>query len=320
MQDLYFYPKLTPELKEACGYSSDKYIFSYEYQGEYHGLRQKGSSTLKLSDPLEIWKIETEGIRINKNVRIAYPQFLYGKDGIACQGAELGICITWTNRALTQTGIILPVNDVTLPQGRSCKFEFSFDPGTILGDLELTLNLYIKKSAAEILPNEDSLMNEAGVSVGELETVVLDFSSIYMEFPIEEFKSEKEPLWWVEFSQWEDPKVSDLFTRDNVCLYLNPYYSCCPAPSTSGDESTIKNLDLLIDILAQTYMLMFTRLSEDDLRATQQDIGLSPNSICSILHQFIEECEEELHFETPEALLKSLQINIRKKLEATDNG
>ena len=85
-------------------------------------------------------------------------------------------------------------------------------------------------------------------------------------------------------------------------------------------DSTIKNLDLLIDILAQTYMLMFTRLSEDDLRATQQDIGLSPNSICSILHQFIEECEEELHFETPEALLKSLQINIRKKLEATDNG
>ena len=189
-----------------------------------------------------------------------------------------------------------------------------------MGDLELSLNLYIKKSAAELLPNEDSLMNEAGVSVGELETVVLDFSSIYMEFPIEEFKSEKEPLWWVEFSQWEDPKVSDLFTRDNVCLYLNPYYSCCPAPSTSGDESTIKNLDLLIDILAQTYMLMFTRLSEDDLRATQQDIGLSPNSICSILHQFIEECEEELHFETPEALLKSLQINIRKKLEATDNG
>lgn len=320
MQDLYFYPKLTPELKETCGYSSDKYIFSYEYQGEYHGLRQKGSSTLKLSDPLEIWKIETEGIRINKNVRITYPQFLYGKDGIACQGAELGICITWTNKALTQTGIILPVNDVTLPQGRSCKFEFSFNPGTILGDLELTLNLYIKKSAAEILPNEDSLMNEAGVSVGELETVVLDFSSIYMEFPIEEFKSEKEPLWWVEFSQWEDPKVSDLFTRDNVCLYLNPYYSCCPAPSTSGDESTIKNLDLLIDILAQTYMLMFTRLSEDDLRATQQDIGLSPNSICSILHQFIEECEEELHFETLESLLKSLQINIRKKLEATDNG
>ena len=320
MQDLYFYPKLTPELKEACGYSSDKYIFSYEYQGEYHGLRQKVSSTLKLSDPLEILKIETEGIRINKNVRIAYPQFLYGKDGIACQGAELGICITWTNKALTQTGIILPVNDVTLPQGRSCKFEFSFDPGTILGDLELSLNLYIKKSAAEILPNEDSLMKEAGVSVGELETVVLDFSSIYMEFPIEEFKSEKEPLWWVEFSQWEDPKVSDLFTRDNVCLYLNTYYSCCPEPSTSGDESTIKNLDLLIDILAQTYMLMFTRLSEDDLRATQQDIGLSPNSICSILHQFIEECEEELHFETPEALLKSLQINIRKKLEATDNG
>ena len=101
MQDLYFYPKLTPELKEACGYSSDKYIFSYEYQGEHHGLRQKGSSTLKLSDPLDIWEIDKEGIIINKGINIAYPQLLYGKDGIACRGAELGICIEWTNKAMT---------------------------------------------------------------------------------------------------------------------------------------------------------------------------------------------------------------------------
>ena len=67
-------------------------------------------------------------------------------------------------------------------------------------------------------------------------------------------------------------------------------------------------------------MLMFMRLSEDDLDATINNIGLAPNSICSILHQFIEECDEKLHFEAPEALLKSLQINIRKRLETTDNG
>ena len=83
-------------------------------------------------------------------------------------------------------------------------------------------------------------------------------------------------------------------------------------------DGTIKNIDLLIDILATTYFMIFQRLSDDDLRATRQDIGLQSNSICSILHQFIEDCEEELHFETPERLLKSLQREIRNRLMAGD--
>ena len=83
-------------------------------------------------------------------------------------------------------------------------------------------------------------------------------------------------------------------------------------------DGTIKNIDLLIDILATTYFMIFQRLSDDDLRATQQDIGLQPNSICSILHQFIEDCEEYPHFEHPEKLLKSLQKEIRNRLTAGD--
>ena len=70
-----------------------------------------------------------------------------------------------------------------------------------------------------------------------------------------------------------------------------------------------------MDILAQTYLMIFLRLSDDDLKATRQNIGLTNNSICSILHQFIEGCYEELHWESPEKLLKSLQVNIRMKLK-----
>ena len=92
----------------------------------------------------------------------------------------------------------------------------------------------------------------------------------------------------------------------------------CDLASAVVEHPRIKNLDLLIDILATTYFLVFQRLSEDDLKATRQDIGLQPNSICSILHQFIEDCEEELHFESPERLLKSLQKEIRNRLTAGD--
>lgn len=308
MQNLYFYPKLNDEMVKNCGCVVSKYEFTYTYQGQVFELQQKGTSTVKISDPREIWKIESEGLNLETTVKIAYPHLLYGQNGVACTGADIGICIIWTNKTLTQTGCILPEFDTTTPSGRVCRFSHSFGPGEIAGDLELTISAYIRKAASEVLPGEESLMNEEGVSIGDLGAVVLDFNSIYMDFPIEEFKSDKEPLWWVEFSQWEDPTSCDGFTKDNICLYLNPYYAACPM--TDGN---IKNLDLLIDILATTYFMIFQRLTDEQLRKTRQNIGLQPNSICSILHEFIKDCED-LHFEPPEKLLKSLQMEIRKRL------
>ena len=120
MENLNFYPKLTSELKEACGLSVGKYIFTYFFQDNSYGLKQKGTSTIKLSDPLEIWKIENEGISFSKTITIAYPRLLYGVNGIACQGASLGICIMWTNKTLTQTGCILPESDTRCLTIKTC--------------------------------------------------------------------------------------------------------------------------------------------------------------------------------------------------------
>lgn len=108
-----------------------------------------------------------------------------------------------------------------------------------------------------------------------------------------------------------------MFTKDSFCLYLNPYYDACPAPSTSGAGNSIKNFDLLVDILAQTYLLLFQRLSDDDLRATKKGINLNVNSVCSILNRFIEDCEDckGLQWESPEKLLRSLQLNLRILLQ-----
>lgn len=315
MNGLQFFPTLTTELKDICGITVGKYVFTYSYQDNTYELQQKGTSVIKLSEPLDIWKITDEGLSISKTIQIAYPRFLYGENGIACSGAEIGVCIFWTNKTLTQTGCILPESDVATEHGRTCRFDYTFEPGTIVGDLELSVVMYIKQKAETVLPGEEKLINETGVTIGEIETVVLDFNSIYMEFPIEEYKSPDEPLWWVFFSQWEDPKV-DLFSRENICLYLNPYYSACPMV---GEE--IKNIDLLIDILATTYFMILKRIEEnpDDMKATQQNLNLETNSICSIMHQFIESCSVPLHFESSEALLKSLQINIRKMLEEGDS-
>lgn len=314
MENLRFFPCLTDELLDKCGCNAGKYRFVYYANDIESGLMQKGTNTVKLSDPLEMWKLNEDGITLKRTVSIAYPEFLYGSEGIACKDASLGICIIWTNNRLTQTGHILPKSDISNQAGRTCYFEHTFSPGEIDGDLELSLCMYICKSAQEIEPEEVGLMNEEGVSVGEIDNIIIDFDSIHMEFPIEEFASPTEPLWWVEFSSWEDPKTIEKFTRDNICLYLNPYYSACPMT-----DGSIKNVDLLIDILATVYFMIFQKLSDDDLVATRNDIGLEANSICSILHQFIGECNAaELRFDSPELLLKTLQINIRAKLTEED--
>lgn len=308
MNELSFFPVLTEELIEDCGCRCGKYTFSFVYQDQKRELAQSGKNTIKLSDPLEIWKIEDEGLSFEKKVEISHPHLLYGKQGVAPRGSEIGVCIIWTNRSLTQTGYILPSTDNQTPTGRTCTFIYTFTPGEIKGDLELSLVLYLKNSSKEVAYDETHLINEEGVTLGELELISLDFNSIYMEFPIEECNAKDQPLWWVEFSQWEDPRV-DLFSKENVCLYLNTAHDACPMVG-----ETIQNIDLLIQIISTTYLLIFKRMSDEDLYATKYDVGLSPNSICSIMHQFILGCEN-LQWESDENLLRSIQMNVASMLK-----
>ena len=318
MLNLSFFPMLTGEMIEASGITVSPYAFSYEYGDAVYELQQHGKKTIKLSDPLEIWKVESDGLSLEKTVRIAYPDLLKGSKGVACKEAELGLCIVWTNHTLTQTGIIMPTSVDKSQNGEKYTFEYRFDKGKLSGDLELVTVMYIKKHAENVQPDEISLINEEGVTVGELETVFLDFSMIYMEFPIEEVNSNKDPLWWVDIGEWENPLETDLFTRESFCLYLNTHYPACPKPSLSIENKAIKNFDLLVDILAQTYLLLFLHLTEEQRQATIHDRGLSPNSICSVLHQFIESCQQELHLEiidkSPQKVLKNLQKNVREIL------
>lgn len=66
MQNIYFYPKLTDKLLENCGCSVTKYVFTYSYQGQDFGLLQKGSSTIRISDPVKYGKLRRRGLILRK--------------------------------------------------------------------------------------------------------------------------------------------------------------------------------------------------------------------------------------------------------------
>ena len=173
------------------------------------------------------------------------------------------------------------------------------------GDLKLEMILYIKKPALDVQYNERALMNDEGVSVGILDEIQLDFGSVYMEFPISEVNDKNQPMWWLELSDWSEPK-EDLFNEDNIRICLNAAYESCPKMSDS-----VKNVDVLIDIVATVYTMLFRRVMDlKCLSDTIHDVGLEQGSISKMLFYFIDSCKTDIDFASEERMHKTIWMNV----------
>ena len=308
---MFFYPTLTDELLDAAGFSATPYTYSYSVEGIDYKLVGKGKSVVKFDD--EAWKVDRDGLRLRRRIVFEYPNVLYGRYGIACSGAELGLCIIWINSSLTQRGTILPQNEYVSDSSIVYEFDYEFAPGTLKGDLNLEMQLYIRKPALSVIPEEKSIMNDEGVTVGTLDDTHLDFGSMYMEFPITEVNNKKQPMWWLELSDWREPK-EDLFSEDNLCIYLNTAYESCPR---LGD--TIKNADVLVDIITTAYLMLFNRVIDCGyLSDTINDVGLEQGSISKILFYFKDSCETEIDFSSEERMHKTIWMNVADMINGGD--
>jgi len=306
MESMFFYPKLTQELFENSGFLCGDYIFDYIIENASFNLRISGNNPIKLNDPLETWKVETCGLHIIRNIKIENPERLYGQKGIACSNAKIGACIIWTNRYLNQMGYILPIADYFENSSRILRFDFQFEPGEIKGDLVFETILYIKKHAEVILDGENALINEEGVTIGDIDTLTIDLGNDSMDFPILEVHDILKPLWWIEFEQWEDPTV-DAFSKDNIRLYLNTAYGVCPKTG-----AIIENIEILTEIVTVAYVLLFMAIRDypgvHERTLTNNDLGVG--SICKMLFYFHSNCTVPLRFDSPDHLHRSISKNI----------
>ena len=134
-------------------------------------------------------------------------------------------------------GVIKPTVDATRTYFTFCH---EFLPGEISGSLELKLNLYIDEPAKTLQPSEQGLMNEAGVSLGQIEAVQMNLSNEFIDFPTREITDSSLPLWWLELKGWEDP-TQDSFDRNHVQLYVNTAHK---ASKVLLDDK--KGIDLLV--------------------------------------------------------------------------
>ena len=312
MDNLYLYPTLTDQLISDAGCTYNEYSFSYLIEGQYVRLDVKGKMTKRLIDQREIWRVDSEGLRLARTVSVEYPEVLYGKDGVACKNAQLGICIIWTNRLLRQMGYIKPVEEKSIGGRQIYVFQYEFAPGQIKGDLTLETVMYIKQAANEPEEGEEHLINSAGVTVGVIDQTVLEFDNNYMEFPIRDINDKNQPLWWLELNQWEDP-TSDSFNEDTVCLYLNSYYDCCPKV---GD--TIKNIDILIEIISQAYLMILMKIKDLDITyfsRTLEGKDLEPGSISMVMYYFCSSCDPVIRDDPIDMMQKKIHSNIERMLK-----
>lgn len=307
MDNLFFYNTLTDKIKENSALKAEDYYFSYTFKGSDYPLDiTKRNGVILLKDSTDFWKIETSGLNIERTILIEYPDALKGKEGIAPANSELNICTIWTCPSLKQTGYILP--SVTREStGWSFSFKHSFPEGEVKGSLELKTIFYLSKVSPTPTKDEDVLMNEAGVTLGTIDEAEIQFDNNFYDFPIKEISDSKVPLWWLELNNWEDP-TSDMFDDSTVCIYLNTANPACPNISAT----TKNNKDMLIEILTETYLMIFLKLKEMDyLEDTKKNINLEQGSISSFMYYFMNSCFEPLDFNS----IDKLQLTIRKNIE-----
>lgn len=308
----HFYPSLTEKLIDDAGIVPQDYLFGFTLQGHYYPLRQSGKGKVRLEPINGDWKIERDGLNLKKVIRIETPELLFGGTGILPRSAKLGMCIIWNNASLTQMGVIRPTG--ISENGRSFTFSHNFLPGEISGSLSLRLNLYIEEPAKELLGDELDLMNEPGVSLGQIEEVQLNLNNEFLDFPTREVSDPSLPLWWLDLKDWEDP-TQDPFDINHVRLYINTAHK---ASKILLDDA--KGIDLLVEIVSTSYLLIITKIAEKDcLQRTIDNNDLAPGSISSFIYKFYLDCETKFNAnQSPEEMQLTIHDNIDKLLRAKE--
>jgi hypothetical protein len=267
------------------------------------------------------WDQERDSLKFYRNITIRAPKKLYGKDGIACLGAELGLCVLWADSVTSMSGCVKPREEYRDDERNkwSVSFVHTFAPGEVRGILELKVILYLKTSAKEVLEGERILNNTSGVIVGEFESYRIKVSSDELiPFPLVQKEVDSKELWWVEFYNWEDPNDDGLFGASSFVVVLNQKCTACPKVNTSGND--ISNLDLFLEILTNVYVQLYKKLTESQFSEMKNGRDLKPGTISSELNRMYDLCGDKFEFESSyEQIHRAIQKTIRDKGFSVEN-
>lgn len=274
MKEIYLFPVLNEE--NATEYGLKIGDFKLEHNGQELTFNEK-DVLIKEGDTT--WSAQNKGLTIKINCEIERLHKIYGKGGVACNGAQVGFYLIWSNLNTLQSGC---EKLIKLDNGRFY-LEKTFQPETITGKLNLFLHAFIEKASNFVAEEEKHLLNEQGVSLGVVkeETIILDKG--ILKFPIFEVEEEDRPLWWVDL-KWDRPE-EDRFDN-SVTVFLNKKFKSYP--------KDVKGAEFLNTIIATVYYLIFKKLAEQNEDVFDgifgEDTSFNEYSVCRFAQVFHRKC------------------------------
>ena len=255
------FPILNDDLLSKVRYQPSPYEFFYEVDDQKFELQAEeidGSVNVhKISDENGVWSPDDYHLCVHRNFTLKTYQCLFGKNGIACRNAVLGLALMWTSADSKQRGVI-PFGELDYSmQTYQFRMKHEFKKAQLRGNVEFSTILYIK-NAGTPLWNEGHLANDYGTILGELDNFIIKLDGNGSTFPIYEVEETDQPLWYVK-CDWNDPRY-DLFS-ECVSININKAHKNY---KYLDKTKRIYNEQLLSEIMANALCTIITTLKEQD--------------------------------------------------------
>lgn len=220
-KSILLYPSMTDELYDYIKPRNEGFDFFYigddfeEYELTYE--TDDLSDILCIDDKNGIWNPDDYNLGVCVCYSLKNVWRLFGKDGIVCSNARLGIAVQWMSFLSKQRGAIrlgeFCIDDDMVHFEKRKVFE----KAQLRNDIVFQTIIYISKSGTPDY-DEQFLANESGYTLGVLDRVTIRIDGSGSVFPVFEISDTTLPLWSVK-CDWLDP-TSDLF-GETVSINLN---------------------------------------------------------------------------------------------------
>lgn len=300
------FPTLNEDLLSKIRFQPRPYEFSYNKNNELIPLQKdaiNGNDNFsKLSDENGIWNPDEYNFNFKREYALRSFSCLFGKDGLVCRNAEIGLAIMWTSKSSKLRGVI-EVGTIYNNQVDEILFsvEKSFDVAMLRGQINLKTIIYVKKSGNPNL-KEEHLANTEGYILGVLDedTIVLDGNGSL--FPIFEVYEPNQPLWYVR-CDWDDP-TSDLFA-ENVSININKAHNSF-IKYLDPSKKAYYNEQLLKEVMASALMIIIYKLRDSEYwNQTVSGEDFDKGSVSEAVYYFINTLQWDIS--SPERLSLSIR-------------
>lgn len=302
------FPTLNGNMKSRIRFQPEEYKFFYTNNHQETGLEHEPVegmlSTFKMTDSLN-WNADDFNWGFSRKYVIKTYNFLFGSEGIAPQGAVLGLAAIWTSSESRQRGVI----DIgELRYSEEDRLELSaykvFLKAQLRGMVDISTVIYVKSPADSIGDKESHLANRAGIVLGELDKISIIMDGDGSVFPIYEFEDTSQPLWYVN-CEWEDPTYEKF--SDSVSIYINrkhKNYKYVDKKSKYFDEQLIK------EIISSSIMIIIQKVKDSGYWIqTENGENLEIGSVSQALYYFI----NTLKWDT--TTTESLSVSMRRYMD-----